>query len=276
MRILIISLSVFLLLCSSVAFISLTYLSEQSPGEMISNLYTDGKLFLYKEGLVKNITPNEIRKLYKSTCTRKCHSKDVVEEKPRTAPEWGWIMARMKSPERANINDKTAETITRYLQENFLSNVPTFLPEETMRFIKKYLWKSDFGASDLYLDLIYLPEMHLSLLPYLVATNSPPKTSGATFIVFINTHQGKIPPWDIASMTTLENGTGSPAPSTGWEIIYEDGQNHHKQGVLTFPAIDEKENTPLIIDVKLPGLRKRTFMWNRPIPIFEKKNYAKP
>lgn len=182
----------------------------------------------------------------------------------------------MKTPDRAGIGEQAAETILRYLQENFLSNVPTFLPEDTMRFIKKHLWKSDFGESDLYLDLIYLPDVHLSLLPYLAATNSPPEISGATFVIFINTHQGKIPPWDLAKMATLEDGDGLSTASTGWEIVYEDGQGHHKQGILTFPALDENKNSPLTISVKLPGMRNRTYMWNRPIPIFEKKDYVKP
>ncbi|HEC16132.1 MAG TPA: hypothetical protein ENI99_06115 [Sedimenticola sp.] len=277
MKTLFVSLSVFLLLCGATFLASYMYLSEQSPEEMFSNLYTDGKLLLYKHGmLVKKLSPDEVKRLYTSTCTRKCHGKDVIEDKPRTAPEWAWIMARMKAPDRAGITDRHAETITRYLQEHFLSNVPTFLPENTMRFIKRHLWKSDFGESDLYLDFIYLPKVHLSLLPYLVATSSPPQISGTAFVVFINTHQGKIPPWDLAKMATIQDGDEAPAKALAWEIIYEDGQNHHKQGILTFPPVDESKATSLTITIKLPGLRKRTYMWNRPIPIFEKKDHAKP
>lgn len=275
MRTFFVSLSIFLLLCASVTFSAFTYLSEQTPEEMASNLYIDGKLFLYKHDLIKKIAPDEVPRLYKSTCTRKCHGKDVIEGKARTAPEWSWIVARMKAPDRAAIGDKAAESILRHLQENFLSNVPTFLPAETMRFIKKHLWKSDFGESDLYLDLIYLPEVHVSLMPYLVATSTPPQASGATFIVFINTHQGKIPPWDLTTLTTLDDGNGAAAASTAWTLVYEDGQNHHKQGVLTFPAIDESSSKTLTITVKLPGLRERIYMWNRPIPAFKKSDYVK-
>ncbi len=241
---------------------------------MLAELYTEGKLLLYKHDLIGGLTSGEMTKLYKSTCTRKCHSSDVIENRPRTALEWDWIMTRMKAPDRANINDHHAEAITRYLQEHYLSNVPTILPEETMRFVKRHLWKNDFGQSDLYLDIIYLPRPHLSLLPYLIATSSPPATKGAVFIVFINTHQGQIPPWDLLKMAILRNGAGAALEATGWELVYEDGQGHHKQGILIFPAIDETASAILDVTVRLPGIRKRIFQWNLPIPPYKETDHA--
>ncbi len=241
---------------------------------MLAELYTGGKLLLYKHDLIGGLTSGEMTRLYKTTCTRKCHSSDVIESRPRTALEWDWIMTRMKTPDRANINDHHAEAITRYLQEHYLSNVPTIMPEKTMKFVRRHLWKSDFGESDLYLDIIYLPRLHHSLLPYLIATNSPPVIKGAIFIVFINTHQGEIPPWDLVEMATLGSDDGSLLKATDWELIYDDGQGHHKQGILIFPAIDDSQSATLDISVKLPGMRKRIFQWNLPIPPCQEVDHA--
>ncbi len=240
----------------------------------MTELYTGGKLFLYKHDLIAGLTSGEMTKLYKTTCTRKCHGSDVVETRQRTALEWDWIMARMKAPDRANINDHHAAAITRYLQEHHLSNVPTIMPEKTMRFVKRHLWQSDFGESDLYLDIIYLPRLHLSLLPYLIATNSPPAAEGTHFVVFVNTHQGEIPPWDLVGMATLGNDRDLSLKATDWELIYEDGQGHHKQGILTFPAIDDTQSTTLGISVKLPGIRERIFQWDLPIPPYQETDRA--
>ncbi len=137
-----------------------------------------------------------------------------------------------------------------------------------MRFVKRHLWRSDFGESDLFLDIIYVPRLHHSLIPYLVASNSPPKTGSAVFVVFVNTHQGTIPPWDLVKMATFQNGDGGPQKAIGWSLIYEDGQGHHKQGILTFPAIDDSQTGTLEVAIRLPGMRERIFQWDLPIPAF--------
>lgn len=266
MKLIVISFSVLLLLCATVLSLAFAYLGDQGPRGMIDDLYTGGKLFLYKYDIVDELSSGEIRQLYESTCNRKCHSKDVIEKYPRTSLEWEWIVARMQVPDRAGINDRQAEAITRYLQEHFLSNVPTIMPERTMRFVKRHLWRSDFGETDLYLDIIYVPRVHVSLLPYLISRASPPERSGAVFVVFVNTHQGTIPPWDLAEMATLRNGSGRSQKPAAWNLLYEDGQGHHKQGILTFPPVDENRAATLEVAVHLPGMRERFYQWDLPIP----------
>ena len=250
------------------------YLTEQTPKSMMDSIATESKLFLYKYDMVEKLSSAEMIQLYRNTCTRQCHSKDVIEDNPRTAMEWEEVVTRMKAPDRADITDHHAEAITHYLQTNFLSNVPTVLPDKTMRFVKRHLWKSDFGESDLYLDIIYIPHEHHNLLRYLVATNDPLEKQGAYFIVFINTHQGKIPPWNIAEMATLNSNGDQPQKALNWKLIYQDGQLHHAQGILTFSDIDVSKPTVLNATISLPGLRARTFQWKLPIPLFTEKNNA--
>jgi hypothetical protein len=271
---LVISITVFLLLCGTVLFFAFMHLTEQTPKGMVNNIVTEGKLFLYKHDLVEKLSAAEMTRLYRSTCTRQCHSKDVIEDNPRTAMEWEEIVTRMKAPDRAGITDRHAAAITHYLQTNFLSNIPTVLPEKTMRFIKRHLWKSDFGESDLYLDIIYIPHKQHHLLPYLVASSEIPKSQGTSFVVFINTHQGQIPPWNIAEMATLNSNGNQPQNAIDWKLVYQDGQLHHAQGILSFPDIDVSKPTVLEVTISLPGLRARTFQWSLPIPLFTEKNDA--
>ncbi len=272
MKSLLVSAGLSLLLGGTALFLTFTYLGDQRPGEMLDDLYTSGTLVLFKHGLIEDLSSGEITQLYQSSCNRKCHSKDVIEKHPRTSLEWEWIVTRMQAPDRAGINDRETAVITRYLQEHFLSNIPTIMPEKTMRFVKRHLWRSDFGESDLYLDIIYIPRLHLSLLPYLVASNSPPKGGGAVFVVFVNTHQGTIPPWDLSKMAIFQNGDGGSQKAIGWKLIYEDGQGHHKQGILTFPAIADSQPAALEVAIRLPGMRERIFQWDLPIPAFTAKS----
>jgi len=172
----------------------------------------------------------------------------------------------MQAPDRADIPDRTAAAILRYLQNHYLSNVPTVLPEKTMKFVKRHLWKSDFGESDLYLDIIYIPRSHISLLPYLVASNKLPKEQGAIFVVYLNTHQGTIPPWKLAGMAALDYGKGSAQKANSWTVLYEDGQFHHRQGLLIFPDVEASDPARLGVTIHLPGMRKRVFQWELPVP----------
>lgn len=263
---LIVSIAIVLLLCGTIFFLSFMYLTGQSPNDVINDLYKAGKLSLYKYSLIDKLSAKEIKHLYQDTCTRKCHGKDVIEKKPRTASEWESVINRMKAPDRAGISDRHAETITHYLQSNFLSNVPTVLPEKTMKFVKKYLWKSDFGESDLFLDVIYVPREHRSLLPYLGVRKTAQDQQETLFIVYINTHQGTVPPWNLAKMVTLHDNNGQTQNAIGWEVLYHDGQSHHNQGTLIFPNVDTNKATEMEIKMNLPGLGMRTFQWSLPIP----------
>ncbi|MDP2760894.1 MAG: hypothetical protein Q8O64_10920 [Sideroxyarcus sp.] len=267
MKSLLVSITVFLLLCGTIFFLVFMYLTDQAPMEVIYDINNAGRLSLYKYGVVEKLSSSEIKKLYLNTCTRKCHGKDVIEKKPRTAAEWESVVTRMKAPDRADITDRYAETIIQYLQSHFLSNVPTVLPEKTMKFLKKYLWRMDFGESDLFLDVIYIPREHRSLLRYLGVRDIPPdQKEAALFVVYINTHQGSVPPWNLAEMATLHDSNGHTQNATSWETLYQDSQSHHKQGLLAFPNIDSSKVTDLEIKMILPGLGTRAFQWSLPAP----------
>jgi hypothetical protein len=261
-----VSLALFLVLCAGIALLAFMYLTDQAPADAIDNIQHEGKHALYRFRMIETLSPAETTQLYQRTCTRRCHGKDVIEKGPRTAAEWDAVVSRMKAPDRADLNDRLAAAITRHLQNHFLSNVPTVLPPTTMKYVKQHLWRSDFGESDLFLDIIYVPGEHVRLVRYLGVRNLPPEQRNGFFVVYINTHQGRVPRWDLAGMSSLRINQGASQRAISWEVLYEDGQQHHHQGMLTFPDFDVSQSTELEITMHLAGLGTRTFQWKLPIP----------
>ncbi|MDP6689225.1 MAG: hypothetical protein QF384_07000 [Alphaproteobacteria bacterium] len=263
------TLALFTLFLATVSLLAFVYLIEPGPGGHMQYLLTSARLLGHKRGFVDQLDPAETRRLYLSTCTRQCHGKDVIELTPRTALEWEQIVARMGQQEKAGFNDTEARTVAEYLQRNFLSNVPTILPEATMRFLKKRLWRLDFGESDLYFDIIYLPRGYRHLMPYLAFKSKPRDSDEALFIVYVNTHTGIVPRWDLAGLAAIRVNGGAEVKAATWQVLYEDGQQHHKQGVLTFPSLaaaDSARPGSLEMVIRPPAMRERIFQWHLPIP----------
>ena len=263
---LLVSMAIFLALCGTIALLVLMYLTDQAPGAAINNIRSEADLLLYRYRMIERLSPADVTQFYQRSCTRRCHGKDVIEKRPRTASEWEAVVTRMKAQDRAGLDDRLAEAIPRHLQSHFLSNVPTVLPPATMKYVKQHLWRSDFGESDLFLDVIYVPPEHARLLRYLGVRKPPSDRHNALFIVFINTHQGRVPRWNLADMSSLSVNQGAPQKAIAWEVLYRDGQEHHDQGVLTFRSVDLSQPAELEITMRLAGLGTRTFQWNLPTP----------
>lgn len=266
---LMLTLALFTLFLATVSFLAFVYLIEPGPGGRTQYLLTTARLLAHKYDLLDQLKPAEIRRLYLSTCTRQCHGKDVIEITPRTALEWEQIVGRMGQKEKAGFNTTEARTVAEFLQRNFLSNVPTILPEATMRFLKKRLWRLDFGESDLYFDIIYLPRGYRHLMPYLAFKSKPRNSDEALFIVYVNTHTGIVPRWNLADLAAIRINGGTETKAATWQVLYEDGQQHHKQGVLTFPSLaaaDSARPGSLEVVIRPPAMRERIFQWHLPIP----------
>lgn len=253
-------------LVAAAALAAILALAEQSPAAALDAARQMAAVFLYERGVVGELTPGQTARLYRDRCTRKCHGKDVIEGKPRTAAEWDAVVSRMGAPDRAGLGDRAAGAVTRHLQTHFLSNVPTVLPDAVMRFVRQHLWRSDFGEGDLFLDLIHVPREHARLLPYLGVREIGPQSGGAIFVVFLNTHRGSVPPWDLAQMATLQAGHGRSSRASGWKVLYGDAQQHHRQGLLSFDDANIPQAGEFEVRMELPGLGTRAFLWRLPIP----------
>lgn len=264
---LLLSLALFLLLLAGLGLSAYVYLSGQTISGAWADLGDEGRSLAYRHGWVDRLSESEIRRLYQRSCTRRCHGREVIEKGPKTAAEWEGVVARMAAPDRAQLDERLAELILRHLQTHFLSNVPTVLPPATMRHVKQYLWRSDFGESDLFLDLIYVPREQARLLRYLGVRNQPALPQKETvFIVFVNTHSGRVPEWNLAQMAQLSVDGAAALPGSKWEVLYRDGQQHHNQGMLIFPAFDRTEAKAMEVTLRLGGLGTRVFQWQLPVP----------
>jgi len=266
------SLVLFALVLGGLSLFGFAYMIEPGSEGRYHYIKASARLLLHKYGLAGALSTAETKRLYLSTCSRKCHGTDVIDRSPRTALEWEQIVARMGAPDRADLSATEARTIIEYLQRNHLSNVPTLLPDATMRSLKKHLWRLDFGESDVYFDIIYIPRDYRSLMPYLAFKSAPTRSDNSLFIVYVNTHSGVVPDWNLAKIVTLRIEGGEQRKALGWEVLYEDGQQHHKQGILTFPALGRDEETrPGLMEllIRPRGMRERAFAWRLPVPDFD-------
>ncbi len=261
------SAGLFLILLLGLGFFGYQHLSGEPIENTLAALRDEARVQLYRHSWIERLTDAETKRLYQRTCTRRCHGREVIEKNPRTAAEWELLVARMGVPDRADLDERQTELIVRHLQTHFLSNVPTVLPPATMRHVKQYLWRSDFGENDLFLDIIFVPRDQARLLRYLGVRNPPATPPRETqFIVFINTHQGRVPEWDLARMAQLTVDGGPPQAALSWAVLYRDGQQHHNQGMLVFPSIDPSRAQSLEITLRLGGLGTRVFQWRLPVP----------
>jgi len=261
------SIGLFLLLLCGMGAAAYVFLSGQPISAAWADLRDEGRMLAYRHGFVDRVAEGEVRRLYQRSCTRRCHGREVIEKSPKTAAEWEAVLARMAAPDRANLDERLAELVLRHLQTHYLSNVPTVLPPATMRHVKQHLWRSDFGESDVFLDVIYVPREQARLLRYLGVRNPPPiPPREAVFVVFVNTHSGRVPEWNLAQMAQLRVDGGPAQPGLSWEVLYRDGQQHHNQGMLIFPSVDPAQARELEITLRLGGLGTRVFRWQLPVP----------
>ncbi|MBI5233478.1 MAG: hypothetical protein HY880_03910 [Deltaproteobacteria bacterium] len=247
---------------SAAAFLFLVDTAPLSITEYLG-LKLKAAVFRYT-GLVR-LDEAEIKTVFTWTCTGNCHGLGPIETTRHTAREWSAIIERMRNENNAPVNERESQIIVAYLQKNYGSNVPTILSPEANTFLKQHLWKSDFGESDLYVDIIYAPREYFELMGGLMDLKKYDIDDHTVFMVYLNTHQNKLDPQPLDRMSLLRlNGKGS-AP-LDWTITYFSGDKHHMEGVLRFKKQDMKDGSMELDINDLPGQKTRTFVWQMPLP----------
>ena len=252
-----------LLVLASAAFFMFV---DTRPMGRLEYLGLMGRITAFKFTGVPELDEAETRFLYNNSCTRRCHGRDVVERTKHTPREWEAVVNRMRLVNGARLTDKEAVTIMRYLQKNFSSNVPTILSDKANRFLKQYLWKSDFGESDLYIDVIYTPLEYFKLLGGAVEAEKYDVEDYAVFLVYLNTHQGRLKQFPMERLAVLKDKDGRSYEPFDWQVIYEGGDLHHREGVLRFKRVKDDKGFLELTLKDLPGQRERLFRWELPIP----------
>ena len=246
------------------------FLIDTSPLTKSEYLITRAKFIVLRYGGLNTLDERDTKLLYESSCTRKCHSRDVVERARHTAREWETVMQRVRFVNRADVTDHEVPVILKYLQKNFFSTVPTILSPEANRYLKQYLWKSDFGESDLYVDIIYTPADYHTLVGGGGEYLGYSAEKYTVFLVYLNTHQSKLLHFEMEKLTILRDNTGREYKPVEWKVTYESGDLHHREGVMVFPKVNTKGNSFFEIVLRdLPGQKERLFRWDLPIPVFD-------
>lgn len=253
------------ILLTFTAFASFIFI-DPSPMGRWGYLYTMGRLATFRyTGLVR-LDEWETKLLYENACVRRCHSKDVVERARHTAREWEGIVQKMRLVNKVRLTSPEIITITRYLQKNYGSNVSTILSPFANHFLKQYLWRSDFGESDLYVDAIYTPLEYFKLVGGMADADRYGVDNHTIFLVYLNTHQERLSPFPIERMAVLRDGGGKEYRPLDWKVTYESGDLHHREGVLIFQKIKGGNGFFELILRDLPGQRERVFRWELPVP----------
>lgn len=274
------ALIVFAVFLSLLAVLFFLFFIDTNPYSKSEYLYLNAKFIAFRHTGLNILSEEDAKPLYESSCARKCHSRDVIERARHTAREWEDVIQRMRLVNKANVKENESSVILKYLQKNFISNVPTILSPEANKYLKKYLWKSDFGESDLYVDIIYTPIEYHSLLSGTGETIGYNVDKYAVFLVYLNTHQNKLLPFQMEKLTLLRDDSGKEYKPIKWQVIYESGDLHHREGVIIFPNVkpvpaSSKQGTDegfLEIVLKdLPGQKERLFRWELPIPAFDNR-----
>lgn len=266
MKAFLITTTVFISFVAALALAAFLIIADTSPMGKMEYLYEFGKLSVFRYTGAGSLNDGEVKMLYEDACTRKCHSRDVVERSAHNLREWEGIIGRMRSANRAPVTKSEARVIVAYLTKRYGSNIPTILTLEGGRYLKKYLWRSDFGESDLYVDIIYTPKEYFSFVGDTSEVEGYRADKFLLFKVYINTHQNKLAPFPLERLSRLKVGEGNESRPLLWKVLYESGDNHHREGFLVFDRPDNNSGSMVLILEDLPGQKERVFQWDLPIP----------
>jgi len=252
------------------AFAAFMILVRTAPLSRTEFVATYLHLKAFKWGLV-GLDDQGTKTLYKWSCVAVCHGAEAIENSRHTSREWRSIVERMRTKNGASINKREEDAIVRYLEKNHGSNVPTILSPEANKFLKRYLWKSDFGESDVYVDVIYSPPEYFEIMGGALQGQEYEVGKYLVFMVYLNTHQGELEPWELKKLVTLKGPDGVSKSPIDWRVIYESGDKHHLEGVLRFDSGPDAGTGTMELTLRdLPGQKERVFLWQLPIPELRK------
>lgn len=266
MRVFLISVAIFLAIIVTLALAGYLILVDTRPMGKLEYLAKIGKLATFSYTGLGRLDDTEIKMIYEGTCTRKCHSRDVVERSAHNIREWEDIISRMRNVNNARITKSEAGVIATYLTKYYGSNIPTTLTAEGGRYLKKYLWRSDFGESDIYVDVIYTPIQYFNLSGGKSEEDGYKADKHTMFKIYINTHQNKLALFPLERLAVMKTSEGREYKPLLWKVIYESGDGHHREGVLVFKKLDNQPASMSVSLLDLPGQKERIFLWDLPIP----------
>jgi hypothetical protein len=138
----------------------------------------------------------------------------------------------------------------------------------------KQLWKSDFGEGDVYIDVVYSTPEYFKATGALAHLERFKADEYFVFLINLTVHTGKLAPYRMDELAVMRDDKGREIkPVEGWEIIFETGDNHHREGIIRFPKKDSSGKPVIDKDTKLfeliikdvARIKQRVFKWELPI-----------
>ncbi len=232
-----------------------------------------GRMMLFRYGIVKSIAPKDERFIFEYNCFKRCHSRDVIDRANHTPFEWAAVVDRMRSANNVELKDREAAVIIRHLQTTRLPLVSS-LSSDIVQKMFKQLWKSDFGEGDVYIDVVYSTPEYFKATGALSHLERFKADEYLVFLINLTVHTGKLAPYKIDELAVIRDDKGREIrPVEGWEIIFETGDNHHREGIIRFPKKDSAGKPVIDKDTKsfeliikdVARIKQRVFKWELPI-----------
>ena len=147
MRAFFIASSIFIGFLAALALAAFLILVDTSPMGRMEYLFEIGRLSVFRYTGLGNMSDRDVKLIYEGRCTRKCHSRDVVERSAHNVREWEEIIGRMRAVNKANVTNSEGTVITTYLTKRYGSNIPTILTAEGGKYLKNIFGGATSGKA---------------------------------------------------------------------------------------------------------------------------------
>ncbi|MBI3600699.1 MAG: hypothetical protein HY097_08680 [Nitrospinae bacterium] len=232
----------------------------------IDYLYSLTRLLMFRYSVIDKLSEKEAAVLYQQKCYRKCHGEEVI--RAAVLPPAGWIQVvdKMRMEKGVKMSGKEVDVITNYLKETY-PVLQSTLPYKIVKQIHRLLWRNDIGYGDVYADIIYATPQYLKSISAPELIKKYDAENNMVFIISLNVHDGRLEHYSLDEMTFLRVNNKEYPANKGWELRFETGDNHHREGIVKFKKDIITENAEYfeLIIRNMAVHHDRVFRWDLPI-----------
>src|SRR4030065_2414040 len=98
--------SIFIGFLPALALATFLILVDTSPMGRMEYLFEIGRLTVFRYTGLGKMNDRDVKLIYEGRCTRKCHSRDVVERSAHNVREWEEIIGRLRARNTPNVRQR--------------------------------------------------------------------------------------------------------------------------------------------------------------------------
>jgi hypothetical protein len=260
--------SIISLIVLSISIPAIFFSRSESSGirDDIDYLYSLTRILMFRYSLIDTLGEIDTKVLYQQKCYRRCHGEDVI--KTAVLPPAGWIQVvdKMRMEKGVEMTGKEVDVITNYLKDTY-PVLQSTLPYKVVKQIHRLLWRNDIGYGDVYADIIYATPQYLKSISAHELIKKYDAENNMVFIISLNVHDGRLEHYPLDEITFLRVNNKEYPANKGWELRFETGDNHHREGIVKFKKDIIAENTEYfeLIIRNMAVRHDRVFRWDLPI-----------